>query len=655
MRQSQALGVMLSGASVFLTGPPGAGKTYVLNEFIRRGERSGKRIAVTASTGIAATHIGGSTIHSWSGLGIRDSLTPYDMEWLKANDRLKKRYNGTDALVIDEVSMLHGKRLDMVNEVCKLLRESDEPFGGLQIILVGDLFQLPPVNRESEVADFVHTSAAWIELAPKICYLSEQHRQSGDRLLDVLEAMRRGEVEDWHTDALMERMGKQPAVGSPVTRLYTHNVDVDKINQQHLIALQGESKRFEMRTEGNATKVEQLVRSVLAPEILELKTGAEVMFVANNFTEGYVNGSRGQVTGFDKESGLPEVRLLSNGKRVSVEYQSWTLMEDGRVRAEVVQLPLRLAWAITIHKSQGMSLDAAEIDLSKSFTPGMGYVALSRVRSLDGVYLSGMNAMAMRLHPEIFDFDEILRAASTALADITVDAPEAEAYDEPAVALADEVLLVKLKQWRALRAQTDRVPAYMIAHDAALEALAAHPVATTQQLLGITGFGPRKVETYGEEILRVVAKHQEASQSTAQTPVRSYRDEDYEQLKNLTEHSEWFGGQFDEARDGRERLRQKITQDPASIFVFQQGEFIVGTISIIDDGRVGMLFRFIVKDHDEAVALALFDRAIAELKVRGHKQVLVYTTKDKALNERYKKLGMYEGGSYVCYWSDISD
>ncbi|MFI5275387.1 MAG: AAA family ATPase, partial [Candidatus Saccharimonadales bacterium] len=173
MRQSQALGVMLSGASVFLTGPPGAGKTYVLNEFIRRSERRGKRVAVTASTGIAATHIGGATIHSWSGLGIRDALTAYDKEWLKANDRLRKRYNGTDILVIDEVSMLHGKRLDMVNEVCKLLRESNDPFGGLQVILVGDLFQLPPVNRESDTADFVHTSDAWEELAPKICYLSE--------------------------------------------------------------------------------------------------------------------------------------------------------------------------------------------------------------------------------------------------------------------------------------------------------------------------------------------------------------------------------------------------------------------------------------------------------------------------------------------------
>ena len=646
---------MLSGASVFLTGPPGAGKTFVLNEFIRRSERRGKRVAVTASTGIAATHIGGATIHSWSGLGIKDSLSGFDREWLKANDRLKKRYNGTDILVIDEVSMLHGKRLDMVNEVCKLLREREEPFGGLQLILVGDLFQLPPINRESDSADFVHTSEAWAELAPKICYLSEQHRQSGDRLLDVLEAMRRDEIEEWHTDALMERMGMQPTDGSPVTRLYTHNVDVDQINQRHLGALHGEAKQYEMKKAGNASKVEQLVRSVLAPELLELKTGAEVMFVANNFPEGYVNGSRGQVVGFDKETGLPEVRLLSSGRKVEVDYQSWTMMEDGKKRAEVIQLPLRLAWAITIHKSQGMSLDAAEIDLSKSFTPGMGYVALSRVRSLDGVFLSGMNAMAMRLHPEIFEFDEHLRVASSELADISLDAPEVDDFTELPPEIADELLLTKLKSWRATRAQTDRVPAYMIAHDAALTALAAHPVATPQQLLGITGFGPRKVETYGVEILKVVAEHQQDRMPEAASAegIRSYQDADYERLKILLMHSEWYGGEFDESRDGRDRLQQKIAQDPEAILVFQQGKDLVGTISIIDDGRVGMLFRFIVKGHDTSVAKALYEQATKTLKARGHEQVLVYSSKDKPLKQRYKDLGMHEGGTYLSYWREL--
>jgi len=140
MRQKQALAIMMSGANVFLTGAPGAGKTYLLNQFVGRAMRAGKRVAVTASTGIAATHLGGTTIHSWSGLGIRDALSSDDLQWLKGNDRLIKRYNSTDILVIDEVSMLHGARLDMVNEAAKLLRQNEAPFGGLQVILVGDLY-----------------------------------------------------------------------------------------------------------------------------------------------------------------------------------------------------------------------------------------------------------------------------------------------------------------------------------------------------------------------------------------------------------------------------------------------------------------------------------------------------------------------------------
>lgn len=536
MRQKQALGVMLSGDSVFLTGPPGAGKTYVLNEFVRRAGRNGKRVAVTASTGIAATHIGGSTIHSWSGLGIRDQLLPHDREWLQANDRLRKRYVGTDVLVIDEVSMLHGKRLDMINQACKLLRESNGPFGGLQVILVGDLFQLPPVNRESDLVDFAHNSEAWQELNPKICYLSEQHRQQGDMLLDVLEAMRSGEVEDWHTDALMERLGKKPESGLAITRLYAHNIDVDSINVQHLSDLSGDSKIYEMETTGGAAKVEQLVRSVLAPESLELKNGAEVMFVANNFAEGFVNGSRGKVVGF--RGGWPLVMLTNNGRTIAVEPHTWTLMEDSKKRAEAVQLPLRLAWAITIHKSQGMSLDGAEIDLSKSFTPGMGYVALSRVRSLDGLYLTGINAMAMQLHPDIFEFDCELRQASAGLAAITADAgdelPEQAADQIP----VNQELLNKLKSWRIRRATAEKIPAYIIAHDRTLEAVAANPPASKNQLLALPGFGPRKVESYGDDILAITAQFQNADDgSSEEIETKNWTSNDEHMLRTLARNN----------------------------------------------------------------------------------------------------------------------
>lgn len=512
MTQGQALAVMLAGNSCFLTGPPGSGKTYVLNQFVRRAKRRGKTVAVTASTGIAATHIGGTTIHSWSGLGIREQLTDWDKQWLASNDRLKKRYNATDILVIDEVSMLHGRRLDMIDEACKLLRKSEAPFGGLQVVLVGDLFQLPPVNRGNELVDFAHESEAWQELNPKICYLNEQHRQQGGGLLEVLEAMRGGELTQRHGDILLARRDQQQEKNQAVTRLYSHNIDVDTINQKQLAAINGKSQTYEMRTKGAKAKREQLMKSVLAPEVLELKKGAEVMFVANNFAEGYANGSRGQVVDFDGDD-APIIQLTS-GKKITVTAHSWSLEEDGRVKAEVSQLPLRLAWAITIHKSQGMSLDAAEIDLSKSFTPGMGYVALSRVRSLDGLYLLGINRMALTLHPAIFEFDTSLKTASAALANIT-----SEASDEPEISdnasdekiIYDEALFAKLKAWRLERARADQVAPFIIAHNSLLEALAAKPPASREQLLAVNGMGSKKLETYGDAILAVLADHASAS------------------------------------------------------------------------------------------------------------------------------------------------
>jgi ATP-dependent exoDNAse (exonuclease V) alpha subunit len=511
MRQAQALQVMLEGDSVFLTGAPGAGKTYVLNQFIGRARKQGKTVAVTASTGIAATHIGGTTIHSWSGLGIRDSLREWDRDWLRSNARLKKRYYATDVLVIDEISMLHGARLDMVNEACKILRESDDPFGGLQVILVGDLFQLPPVTRGSDRLDFAHTSAAWQELDPRICYITEQHRQSGDALLALLEAMRAGQLEDVHVEALQERLGQRPAEGVAVTRLYAHNIDVESINTRHLAQIPIDAKIYEMQTKGTAAKVEQLIKSVLAPERLELKVGAEVMFVANNFAAGFVNGSRGKVTAFF--DGLPMVEIYASGKEVRVEPHSWSLVEDNRKRAEVAQLPLRLAWAITIHKSQGMSLDAAEIDLSKTFTPGMGYVALSRVRSLGGIYLSGVNDMALQLHPNIFDFDRALQRSSHELAQDVSDAPEesiaSTEHDEVQAVEYDEALFDELRRWRLERARVERIAPFMVLHDATLQELARRKPTTPQKLLATKGFGPMKAEKFGSEVLEIIAGTEE--------------------------------------------------------------------------------------------------------------------------------------------------
>ncbi len=504
MRQKQALRVMLEGNSVFLTGAPGAGKTYTIREFIKRSFNHGKIVAVTASTGIAATHIGGSTIHSWAGIGVRDELSPKDLDRMLNNALLFKRINSTDILVIDEVSMLHGIRLDMVDELCRLMRASDKPFGGIQVVLVGDLFQLPPINRSTELIDFAHTSRAWQQLQPKVCYISEQHRQQNDELLDLLKAMRSRKLLGRHIGLLKSRLGIEARDDDvPVTKLYTHNIDVDTINQRRLDLLDEEPHYYEMQTKGSASKKEQLQRSVLAPEQLELKLGAEIMFVANDTGRKYANGSRGTVVDFDEDTDRPIVQLVGKKRKITVEPYTWQLSEDGKVKAEVSQLPLRLAWAITIHKSQGMSLDAAEMDLSKAFTPGMGYVALSRVRSINGVYLSGINKMALMLHDDIHIFDEALVQASKELAGETEDIEDAT--EEPmAETTYDQELYDKLAAWRRVRADEDGVPPYVVAHDTMLKEIAQRKPATTSALLGVKGMGKKKLELYGEDILKLV-------------------------------------------------------------------------------------------------------------------------------------------------------
>lgn len=507
MRQAQALTVMVGGANVFLTGAPGAGKTYILRDFINRSKKSGKSVSVTASTGIAASHIGGNTIHSWSGLGISEELNDSDLKKLLGSSKLQARYNSCDILIIDEISMLHGKRLDMLNKLSKAFRENNDPFGGIQVILVGDLFQLPPVSRNTKVLDFVHLSDAWNELRLSICYLDEQHRQNrNDSLLIFLESMRDQTLTDDSFETIIERMNIKDENKSSVTKLYSHNVDVDSINDKHLAELPGKVHSYEMESKGSKSKITQLSNSILSPEILSLKIDAEVMFVVNNFSEGYVNGTRGRVIGFDQQFPVVE---LTNGKKVTVTQNTWSLNEDGLVRAQITQLPIRLAWAITIHKSQGMSLDAAQIDLSKTFTYGMGYVALSRVRSIGGLYINGANRMAFQLHPDIFAFDISLRQRSAQLANVTEDiSEETEVDDSTSKIKLDAQLFSKLREWRLKRSKKDKVPPYIIFHNVTLETLASTPkLLNEKQLLSIHGISAKKVEKYGDDIIGILAEH----------------------------------------------------------------------------------------------------------------------------------------------------
>ncbi|MBP3945328.1 AAA family ATPase [Psychrobacter sp. K31L] len=463
MRQSSALDILKTGQNVFLTGSAGSGKTYTLNQYIDYLRARRVPVAVTASTGIAATHMNGTTIHSWSGIGIKDELSDRDLSNLARKQFLADRLKDTAVLVIDEISMLHAKQINLVSQVLKHVRKNDKAFGGIQVVVAGDFFQLPPIGSkgESNREKFAFMSEAWLDAKFHICYLSEQHRQVSDAanggldLDDILNQIRRQEV-TFEAIAALEATYDQ-SVDIKRTRLYTHNLNVNKINDKELAALDGEMMRFEATATGDSKLVETLKKTVRTQDELILKVGAKVMFIKNNAELGVSNGTMGELIGFaavkideskdssealieddssddtnednaddaddaventakgkksaakkDKEKPktkkpttqkMPVVRLNS-GREVIAEPEEWIIEDEtGDVLASYEQVPLCLAWAITIHKSQGMTLDAAEIDLSRTFELGQGYVALSRLKSLSGLQLLGMNDMSLQLDP----------------------------------------------------------------------------------------------------------------------------------------------------------------------------------------------------------------------------------------------------------------
>ncbi len=410
MRQSEALQILKMGHNAFVTGAAGSGKTHLLNEYIRYLREQNVNIGITASTGIAATHMGGVTIHAWSGLGIKDTLSSHDIAKMEEKSYLWKRFENTNVLIVDEISMLHHFRLDLVNKIAQSFKKNIQPFGGMQVILCGDFFQLPPITRAGEKnAEFAYHSDSWKDLNLKICYLEEQHRQSDGVYLDVLNAIRDNTVSPETTRILATRLNKDPESIALPTKLSTHNISVDTENMRELEKLHGEMFEYEMKEKGRENLVTILKKGCLAPEVLRLKAGARVMMVKNNFEEKYANGTLGVVEDCDNYGITVK---LADKRTITVKPASWKIEEDGKVKAEIIQYPLRLAWAITVHKSQGMSLDAAEVDLAQAFERGMGYVALSRVRTLGGLTLRGINAKALEVDSEVLAFDKKFRESS---------------------------------------------------------------------------------------------------------------------------------------------------------------------------------------------------------------------------------------------------
>ena len=403
--------------NIFITGGGGVGKSYMLNKLRRRFD-----ITVTSTTGVSALNVKGQTVHSWSGIGIANKDITTIVKKIKDNKRKLKQIQSTRILAIDEISMLDDYTLDYLNTVLKEVMGSYKPFGGLQVILIGDFFQLPPVKinefKTTKPIDFCFNSKTWKELRLETIYLKKVYRQTDKKLIETLNNIREGNIED---TSIFDKCSSKPI--ETAIRLYATNDEVDTYNMYKYNQIDEKEYIYEAEDlvssfvkgsyrwvspySKDTPEQDKLIFSSFsqnckAPGTLTLKIGARVMLLQNIDVErGLVNGSCGTV--IDLDNFLIEVKF-DNGIRHIFEKNTFELEYNGFPKTKRTQYPLMLAWAVSIHKSQGCTFDNVFIDFKRIFTFGQAYVALSRVKTLDGLYLQNFDATKIKANPRVIEF-----------------------------------------------------------------------------------------------------------------------------------------------------------------------------------------------------------------------------------------------------------
>lgn len=395
-----------NGDNVFITGPAGVGKSYLL--FFLKEKFKSKNIHITATTGIAAINVGGVTLHSWANLGKEDvPIMEIARKILSVSGiYTRKKIINTQILAIDEVSMLSKETFENLDLLLRLVRGNEKPFGGIQILLFGDFFQLPPVSSEN----FCFESDIWQKANIKTFILKKIFRQTNDNFINLLNDVRHGFLTENDEKILRARIGVVDKNIIKPTILSTHNMLVEKINLERLNNISSREVTYAAKFAGEQSKIDLLKRNCIAKELLTLKIGSQVMMLKNTYQkDGVINGSTGIVIGFSTKKDYPIVEF-TNGQNIVISPDIWEITSfnsnSGKLEtlATMSQIPLTLSWAITIHKSQGMTIDKAEFDLAKSFADGQVYVALSRIRSLDGLFIKSFDKTKIRVNRKVLDF-----------------------------------------------------------------------------------------------------------------------------------------------------------------------------------------------------------------------------------------------------------
>ncbi|XP_019967950.1 ATP-dependent DNA helicase PIF1 [Paralichthys olivaceus] len=405
--QAAVLSAVLSGKNVFFTGSAGTGKSFLLKRIM--GSLPPKSTFATASTGVAACHIGGTTLHNFAGIGSGSAPLEQCIELAQRHGVLQ-HWTTCRHLIIDEVSMVEARFFDKLESVARSVRRSTEPFGGIQLIICGDFLQLPPVSKGKEKASFCFQARSWRKVIQVNMELTEVRRQTDQTFISLLQAVRVGRVTEEVTAKLLKSAYHNiERDGILATRLCTHKDDVELTNENKLQQLPGSVRVFEA-IDSDPDLVKNIDLHSPVSRLIQLKVGAQVMLTKNlDVTRGLVNGARGVVVAFESgKHGLPRVRFLCGVTEV-LKQERWVFKSSGGIHLSRQQLPLKLAWAISIHKSQGMTLDCVEISLARVFESGQAYVALSRARSLEGLRVMDFDPRVVRADPDVLIFYKKLR------------------------------------------------------------------------------------------------------------------------------------------------------------------------------------------------------------------------------------------------------